>query len=172
MDSCGARKRTAKLKLLSFLLTLLGGCSTVPLSNISQVAHLYSATGEITEAHFDWNGAPSGMLVISRPTEECFGTHTVLVDGISTKSLAASLSILKVSSTSVLAGQTSTLGGIPSFGVTTTMNNVQRGIAIATCPSAEVFSCQYSLNAYRENVVGYGTCTTSKPDAKYQLIFK
>jgi hypothetical protein len=156
------------MKLLA-VVVLLCGCSTAPLSNISQGAHLYDAKGEIADAQFTYNGTAAGTFTITRGAERCTGEHSLLVDGIDTMSLLASLSILHASSTSTLVGQTSTTSGTPSFGVTSTANKVQRGFAVAVCPSSEVVTCQYSLNLFKTVIVGYGTCM-SKGNA-YQLIF-
>jgi hypothetical protein len=108
--------------------------------------------------------------VITRGDEHCTGEHSTLVDGVDTKSFLASLTVLRASSSSALVGQTATLGGTPTFGAISTANKVQRGLAVAICPSNEIITCQYSMNIFQRMIVGYGTCTSSKP-VSYQLIF-
>lgn len=160
------------MRLHLLALVLLSGCTTSPLKNISQTAYLYDTKGEVTSALFTWQGTPAGSVVLDRPTEACIGEHSTLVDGVDTRSLMASFSILRAASSSPLVGETSTFGGTPSFGVVSTANKVQRGMAMLVCPSAEVIQCQYMMNVFSDAVVGFGSCTTNKGDVKYQLLFK
>lgn len=136
---------------LAILLSLTG-CATVVIPG-----HMYDMKdGTVLNAEFTWKGDTKGPTKITKTDEICVGEYRTI------------------------AGGTTTLGtGIGGFGwgrlfgsmySTTAVDKVQKGFALATCPSGQTYECEYITNVRLTSVDGHGVCKDNRGTA-YRLIF-
>ena len=141
-----------RITLPLVLVLALAGCATVVIPG-----RMYDMKdGAVLNAEVTWKGDTKGPTKITKPDEICTGEYRTIAGGTTTVGTG-------------IGG----LGWGRLFGSmysTTTVDKVQKGFALATCPSGQTFECEYITNVHFTSVDGHGVCKDNRGTA-YRLIF-
>jgi hypothetical protein len=115
-------------------------------------------SGEVLEATFRYTGSGKGPVEFTLPSGVSCSGEYVTVAGGSTGWGSVFASVYGPGGAAT--GTATALGG--------SIENKQRGSAVATCPGGRVFECEYVTSAW--SAQGYGACKDNLGQ-KYRLMF-
>lgn len=138
--------------LIAVAALVLAGCATREIPS-----KLYDMkNGTVLPATFLWKGDLTGPTTIVRPDEVCVGEYRTIIEGKTT-----------IGSASSMGPWGALFGTIHS---STSVESAQKGMAVAICPSAVTFECEYITNVSFTGLSGHGACKDNRANT-YRLMF-
>lgn len=153
-------RRFATQRIVQLVSVSLAAVFAASACVIMKTARIYDLdTGNILQASFKYSGSGKGPITVAKPDGATCAGEYVTVAGGTTGWGTVFATVYPP------GGRATTATGTV---ITSNVENMQKGSAVASCSDGMVMECEYVTSAGRAQ--GYGACTDNH-GARYKLMF-